>query len=286
MEQQQVAQLGPAELLTGWDVEEEALSFLESDLCLLEEKMDPAQLSHVSTDPAAVSVDGVPFCGAAITTKRPGMSFIVECDSEDPSSARSTGSAVQLGSLYGQSNHVSGYGAFSNNTGFLPAQPNFSSSSQQFLTPFAAANNSNTDSHFGEYGASTAQLQGTAYMQDPAQAMQLQADPYRPAGYASQQPMGLFVTSSADATAETVLGKYQPPAMAAPWRSSQLFSMVMPAPVQQQAWVPVSSQELQHSVRTDSKKRSLRVAPSDDLDEDGDWNPYAGVSWQTILHLC
>jgi hypothetical protein len=203
---------------------------------LPEQNTNPAQ---TSMDPVLVPFIGVPFFGATIQTKCPGKeSYITEDEYDSPSSARSTCSAFELGSLCGQPNSA-GYGAFESN--------------------------SNRYSPFGLYGASTAQLQGTASTQAPTHVMQLQADP---------------------CAAGAVLGAHQPPAMAAPF-GPQPDSMAMLAPAQHwQVRVPASKQEPQLSGYAASKKRTVREPDSessddhddDNDDDDDDYNPFTGVS--------
>jgi hypothetical protein len=226
-----------------------------------------ALLSNFSAVPtAAVSVDGVPFCGPPIRTKCSEVPFGSVFDAEDPSSARSTGSAFELGSPYGQCNPVLGCGPFDG--AFLSGKSTHSSISQQFLLPATAADSSTTGNCFGLYGSST------AYMQDPVQAMQLQADPY---------------------TTEAGLGVYSTAAMEASWGGPQAWqhrSMGMPAPAHQPAaWAPTSSQlaasaasgswQLQHTVSNGSKKRH-----ASDPNDDDEYDPRAGVSWQAVLISC
>jgi hypothetical protein len=127
------------------------------------------------------------------------------------------------------------------------------------LSPCDTANNWNVvNSHFGVYGGRTAQLQGTVYVQNPT--LQLQSD---------------------SSTSQAVPGVYQPPVMATSRAGPQLCSMLMPvavpAPAQQEVWLPGYSQGLQHNVSTNSNKRCAASAfaePSGDLE----YNPYTGVS--------
>jgi hypothetical protein len=222
-----------------------------------------ALLNDASADlAAAVSAFDMPFCGPPIRTKIPEVSHarMLNEDAEDPSSARSTCSAYELGPLYGQCNPVD-CGPFDG--AFSSGQPTHSSISQQFLFPVTAAYSSTTGNYFGLYGSSTAQLQGPAYMQDPAQAMimQLQAD--------------LSVAAAG-------LGLYQTAPMAAPWGGPQGWqqgSMAMPAPAQQPVWEPTSSQQRQHSVHSQLAASKKRPAS----DDDDDYNPSSGVSWQSVL---
>jgi hypothetical protein len=127
------------------------------------------------------------------------------------------------------------------------------------------------DRQFGLCHTSTAQLQGTAYTQVPTQAMQLQAD---------------------QCTAGAVLGGYY---QALPWLAAmaaqggqQLCSMVMDAPAQQQVRVPLRSQEPQISVRAISKRRAVSASDSmsSDNTDDKDYDPVAGVCWQSCLRMC
>jgi hypothetical protein len=245
--EQQLDQQGQAPLLAEY---EEAVDELDCWIAHLtndhpEQSADSAQLCDLSP---AEQVGGVPFFGANINTKRSGMSFVTEEEYDDPSSARSTGSAVELGCLFGQSHPL----GFSSKTALFSGQSDYTSSSQLCLSPCTAANNSSTESRFGLYGASTAQLE---VHQAPAMA----------AAWRSPQQCSMGVPAQVQQQL---------------WASG--------ASAQGSGCAKRKKHSGSACDGDDDDEFGNDADDDDDADDekDLDFNPYQGVSWQPLLRLC